>query len=318
MGMMAWGAPAQAQASRTWVSGVGDDANPCSRTAPCKTFAGAISKTATGGEIDCLDPGGFGALTITKSITLDCGGGVGGQVGSVLVSGTNGFVINDGGAGTAVVKIRNMTLNGLSSSPSTPGLSGIKFLSGAALIVEHVGIFGFGGTAGSNAGVDFEPSKLARLYMTDVEIQYGLADGVLIKPQSGGIVAALLTRVSAFHNPNGSGLRVDSTNAPIGPGSTVTAVDSTFAGGSFGVFAVTPPSTGNARVSIVRCTMFTNSVGVSANGGTAVVTIGQSVVTSNSTGMSFANGAALQSFVDNYFSGNSSDGTSSLPNMTKL
>ena len=67
-------APAQAQATRTWVSGVGDDANPCSRTAPCKTFAGAISKTAASGEIDCLDPGGFGAVTITKAITIKCDG----------------------------------------------------------------------------------------------------------------------------------------------------------------------------------------------------------------------------------------------------
>src|SRR5258708_4355110 len=75
---------ANAQASRTWVSGVGDDANPCSRTAPCKTFAGAISKTANLGEIDCLDPGGFGAVTITKSITINCDSGPGG----VLVSGT--------------------------------------------------------------------------------------------------------------------------------------------------------------------------------------------------------------------------------------
>ena len=74
------GNPASAQASRTWVSGVGDDANPCSRTAPCKTFAGAISKTSVGGEIDALDPGGFGAVTITKAITLDGGGG---QVASV-------------------------------------------------------------------------------------------------------------------------------------------------------------------------------------------------------------------------------------------
>src|SRR6266702_792603 len=65
-------APAHAQASRTWVSGVGDDANPCRRTAPCKTFAGAISKTATGGEINCIDPGGFGAVTITKSMTIAC------------------------------------------------------------------------------------------------------------------------------------------------------------------------------------------------------------------------------------------------------
>src|SRR5580698_1587724 len=85
-----WTAPAQAQASRTWVSGVGDDANPCSRTAPCKTFAGAISKTLAGGEIDCLDPGGFGGITITKAITLDCSG----TYGSVLVSGTNGITVS--------------------------------------------------------------------------------------------------------------------------------------------------------------------------------------------------------------------------------
>src|SRR5881398_1687321 len=81
---------AQAQATRTWVSGVGDDANPCSRTAPCKTFAGAISKTAVGGEIDALDPGGFGTLTITKSITIDGTG----TFASTLASGTIGFIIN--------------------------------------------------------------------------------------------------------------------------------------------------------------------------------------------------------------------------------
>src|SRR6266550_3184428 len=78
---------AQAQATRTWVSGVGDDANPCSRTAPCKTFAGAISKTAVGGEIDALDPGGFGAVTVTKSITLD-----GCCITSILASGTTGVI----------------------------------------------------------------------------------------------------------------------------------------------------------------------------------------------------------------------------------
>src|SRR6188508_1656701 len=84
-------APAQAQATRTWVSGVGDDANPCSRTAPCKTFAGAISKTAGGGEINVLDPGGFGGVTITKSITIRSTFEAG-----VLVSGTNAIVIAAG------------------------------------------------------------------------------------------------------------------------------------------------------------------------------------------------------------------------------
>src|SRR5450631_4581234 len=84
---------AQAQATRTWVSGVGDDVNPCSRTAPCKTFAGAISKTAAGGEINCLDPGGFGTVTITKAMTLNCKD-VG--IGSILAAGVPGITINAG------------------------------------------------------------------------------------------------------------------------------------------------------------------------------------------------------------------------------
>src|SRR5229473_6183877 len=104
---------AYGQASRTWVSGVGDDANPCSRTAPCKTFAGAISKTAAGGEIDVLDPGGFGAVTITKPITISSEGFEAG----VLVSGTNGIIINAGASDTVV--LRGLDIEGLGT-----GLSG--------------------------------------------------------------------------------------------------------------------------------------------------------------------------------------------------
>jgi hypothetical protein len=121
------------QASRTWVSGVGDDVNPCSRTAPCKTFAGAISKTAAGGEIDALDPAGFGALTITKAITLDGGGG---QVASVLVSGTNGIVVAAGP--NDVVILRNLRIAGIGT-----GINGVRFLSGKDLNVENCYIFGF-------------------------------------------------------------------------------------------------------------------------------------------------------------------------------
>ena len=121
------------QASRTWVSGVGDDANPCSRTAPCKTFAGAISKTAAGGEIDALDPAGYGAVTITKAITIDGGGG---QVASVLVSGTNGIVVQAGPRD--VVILRNLRINGIGT-----GINGIRFLSGKDLNVESCYIFGF-------------------------------------------------------------------------------------------------------------------------------------------------------------------------------
>src|SRR5437879_117017 len=130
----AWSGSAQAQATRTWVSGVGDDANPCSRTAPCKTFAGAISKTAAGGEIDALDPGGFGAVTITKAITIDGGGG---QVDSVLVSGTNGIVVQ-ANASTDTVILRNIRINGISR-----GINGIQFNSGKALVIQNCDIFGF-------------------------------------------------------------------------------------------------------------------------------------------------------------------------------
>src|SRR3954471_24088006 len=115
---------AQAQATRTWVSGVGDDANPCSRTAPCKTFAGAISKTATNGEINCLDPAGYGAVTIVKSITIDCTG----TFGSILNSATNGVIINaTGGGGTdvlRVVRLRGLSING-SGNNTRSGLRGV-------------------------------------------------------------------------------------------------------------------------------------------------------------------------------------------------
>jgi hypothetical protein len=120
-------APAQAQATRTWISGVGDDANPCSRTAPCKTFAGAIAKTSAGGEIDCLDPGGFGALTITKAITLDCRYT---SNGGVLVSGTNGIVVAAGA--TDIVSLIGLDFDGATNT----GLNGVSVTSGLIVYIN--------------------------------------------------------------------------------------------------------------------------------------------------------------------------------------
>src|SRR6478752_4772437 len=116
------------QASRTWISGVGDDANPGSRTAPCKTIAGAISKTAAGGEIDALDPGGFGAVTITKSITISGEG----TLASVLASGTSGIIVNNATAVPIVVTLRNLSINGAgtgASGATVTGLNGIRMLT---------------------------------------------------------------------------------------------------------------------------------------------------------------------------------------------
>src|SRR5215510_14395902 len=141
-------APANAQATRTWVSGVGDDVNPCSRTAPCKTFAGAISKTATGGEINVLDPGGFGAVTITKAISITSEGFEAG----VLVSGTNGIIVNVPNA-TDQVQLKGLDIEGLGT-----GLTGVLILgNGKTTIVKcsirhftGAGIF-LNGVAGARA-----------------------------------------------------------------------------------------------------------------------------------------------------------------------
>ena len=163
--------PAQAQATRTWVSGVGDDANPCSRTAPCLTFEGAITKTAAGGEIDALDPGGFGGLVITKSITIDGGGG---GVASVMSSSGNAGIIVSAGA-TDIVTIRNVQFQGNlgnGSSPSTAGGNGIQFTSGAMLNIDNCKIDGF-----SQAGIEADMSADAILNVTNTIItnaQYGL------------------------------------------------------------------------------------------------------------------------------------------------
>src|SRR3954451_22625226 len=130
-------APAQAQATRTWVSGVGDDVNPCSRTAPCKTFAGALSKTAAGGEINCLDPGGFGAVSPNKSLTISCEGVTAG----VLVAGGNG--INFNGGANDVLYLKGLDFEGLNKTTGGVGVNGISFNTGLALHVEDCSIRNF-------------------------------------------------------------------------------------------------------------------------------------------------------------------------------
>ena len=142
--------PVAAQATRTWVSGVGDDANPCSRTAPCKTFAGAISKTAPSGIINCIDAGGFGGLTIVKAITVDCESVEAG----ILAAFTNGVVVN-AGANDAV------TLRGLDIDGVGNGLVGIQFNSGGALHVQNCVISNF--RAGNATGIRFSTSGASEL-----------------------------------------------------------------------------------------------------------------------------------------------------------
>jgi hypothetical protein len=260
-------APAHAQASRTWVSGVGDDANPCLRTAPCKTFAGAISKTAPGGEIDALDPGGFGALTITKAVTIDGGGG---QVASVLVSGTNGIVIVAGPNDT--VTLRNLRLNGIGA-----GINGIRFLSGASLVIENCEIFGF-----TAAGINVAPSAGSRVFVSKSTLTNNLngifADGS--GASSGTVINVAVTETKAANN-SANGFVSFST---AGHAAVATVLDHFEAVNNSGL-------------------------GIQANGPGVGILIGNSTVTGNGTGVSPVNGAIIGSYKNNSINANGTNGT---------
>ena len=160
-------------ATRTWVSGVGDDVNPCSRTAPCKTFAGAISKTANGGEISVLDPGGYGTLTITKGMTVD--GGTGAGWGSTLFSSVNGFVIN--ALDTDIIILRNLSMNG---AGTTLGVDGVRVLQAKAVTIEDVTI-----SRGSGDGIDVFESSNVTVALRRVSIQHFTGTGIKVDTSTG-------------------------------------------------------------------------------------------------------------------------------------
>lgn len=190
---------AYGQATRTWVSGVGDDVNPCSRTAPCKTFAGAISKTANKGEISVLDPGGFGAVTITKSITINGEGTLAG----ILSAGTNGIVITD--AATATPDTIEVVLRYLSINGAGTGLDGIRFLSGKKLSVENCLIQNVTGDGIEVATSTPNTTGGAFLSITDTRIEQTGAVGINVIPANGPL-NVIIRNVNQFRSAANSGL----------------------------------------------------------------------------------------------------------------
>jgi hypothetical protein len=286
--------PASAQAPRTWVSGVGDDANPCSRTAPCKTFAGAISKTAAGGEIDALDPGGFGALTITKAITIDGGGG---QVASVLVSGTNGIVVSAGAGHT--VTLRNLRINGLAGTP-TGGLNGIQFLSGAALHIENCTIFGF---TQNGININLTSTSPVGVFVTDTVVSNSVG-GMAVRNTGAGNVLVSMQRTTLAQNSS-FGLKADGGG---GAGTIVNAVsDSLIAGNGTGVLAL--GGTSGVGIEITRSSIVNNvGAGAQSNGSTATILLSNTLVSGNSPGLSSVGGGSLTSYKNNNVNGNFVDG----------
>lgn len=259
---------AQAQATRTWVSGVGDDANPCSRTAPCKTFAGAISKTAAGGEISVLDPGGFGAVTITKSITISGDGTLAG----IQASLSNGVIIN-ANATTDVVILRGISINGGGN-----GTNGIRYLAAKQVIVENCSISGFTGK-----GIDVALTTSGRLDVSNTSIAR-TSEGVTGSTSSGALNVSLDN--VRIRNTSSTGVNMLSGAATVN-NSVVT--------NNTGIGVV---AQGGATITLERTVVAHNVTGINTNNAAATVNISNTTINNNTTGISITAGT-VRTFQNN-------------------
>ncbi len=293
--VFAFASMAQAQATRTWVSGVGDDVNPCSRTAPCKTYAGAISKTADKGEISTLDPGGFGAVTTTKNITIE--GTKGAGFGSILASSVSGVIVNDSATATPntiKVILRNLSINGA----ATTGGSAIRLVSGASLTVEDCQLFGFvgnPGTTGVGKGISVEGSAGRNLVVRNTTIS-NVSQGIKMST-SGGVITAEIDNVQIAQPFAG----FPSSAIEVGSNTVAVIRDSYLANYQTGV-AVTAGSPASA--SLIRTTIFNATTGLSV--GSSTSNASSSSFINNSTAISLA-GGTIRTGCDNFFGGNSTD-----------
>jgi hypothetical protein len=265
-----FGSFAHAQATRTWISGVGDDVNPCSRTAPCKTFAGAISKTANGGEIDCMDPGSFGAVTITKSMTLDCSA-AGGPGSTLASSGANGVTIN--AQPTDVVTIRNLSITGANS-----GANGVRFLAGATLNLENVQILQFA-TYGLwvNSSTPNAKLNLLNTIIHDNPDNGGTSSGLVVQATGGSftanIVDSRIQRAGASCIALGAPIKMTIRNSSISNCGVGVNLTTSNVGVLLDSNVVSNNTTGLQAISgaiadIVNNSFSYNTFGLNANGGT--------------------------------------------------
>jgi hypothetical protein len=281
------GHPVGAGATRTWVSGTGDDAYPCSRTSPCKTFAGAISKTAAGGEIDVLDPGAYGAVTITKSISIVADG----QEAGVLVNGTNAILVNAGS--TDVVVLRGLDIDG-----GGTGLNGIRFVNGATLHVEDTTINNF-----TQKGIDFEPSDDAQLFVTGSDIRHndvtGTGGGIFVQPTGTNTADALIDGVRLDQNLYG---------VKAGPRADVTLSDS-IASGNVRDGAIASSTGAAADLDVEGSTLTDNGMaGARAANAGGTVRLSDNFIGGNDDGLVSESGGTVLSFGNNSVARNNTNG----------
>jgi hypothetical protein len=294
-------AAAQAQSARTWVSGLGDDANPCSRTAPCKTFAGAISRTATNGEISVLDPGGFGGVTITKSITIE--GTQGQGYGSILHTGSTGVNINFDGfsaanppEGNKTVRLRNLSINGSGGQAgnASSGLRAIRISGGAASANSEVFVEDCvldGSQAGTGRGIEDVRSGGGRLVVTNTTVRNMSGTGIVVIPSVGA------TRIDATLD----NVRVHNCSFGIvaSSGSRMLVSNSVISHNTNHGLGVEGPL-GAAEMHVTNCRVASNGTGISQTAGGTVRVANSDVVFNTANGTS----GTVSSYGNNRFAGN--------------
>jgi len=283
--------PANAQATRTWVSQAsGDDVFPCSRTQPCRTFSGAMAKTAINGEINCIDAGGYGAVTITKSVTIDCTG----TYGSILANAiTAGVIINITPSADdphRSVRLRGLSLNGtgLSGTVGTrTGLDGIRILQASSVFVEDTAINDF-----SQQGIKVAAGEGVNLALDNVTIRNTNGSGVTLSTAAGQVVAAL------------NNVRIDGTPVGVSANGLVRADlrNVTLAHNTTGLRTMNSDNIINVDNMMVS---FSTTGAQSSAGNT--IRIANSTITQNATGL-FPNGGAIVSMSGNSLTGNTTDG----------
>ncbi|MEK6334550.1 MAG: right-handed parallel beta-helix repeat-containing protein [Acidobacteriota bacterium] len=297
--MLAFASLAQAQATRTWVSGVGDDANPCSRTAPCKTFAGAISKTAPGGEISALDPGGFGALTITKSISVNGEGTLAG----ILNASVNGIIIN--AATTDNIVLRNISIYAPASA--SQGLNGIRVLAAKNVTVDNLTIANVSGN-----GIDVAAGANCNVYVVNSRINNCAGAGIRADTSTG--IARVTVKNSSFV-ANGEGISGRRN-------SRISVYESSISFNSIGVHAESNLAATSAVVFLKGCHINNNtSHGIQAGGGIAVassvVRITDNLINNNAgAGVSIGANGSVETFLNNEINANNPDGCVGCVNIT--
>jgi hypothetical protein len=293
--------PAQALNDKSFVSSTGSG-TACTFAAPCNNFNDAHNATFAGGEITCLDSGGFGGAIITKTITIDCAG---------TAATTGSFIVD--GAGI-VVRIRNVTIAGRFGSSS-----GIDFRNGAALFVENCVIQNFNQIPPFYVGILFRPSAPgAQLVVSDTVLSNNgvgtiggdIGGGIVINPQSGGTAQAALNRVTV--GKNAFGIAADGTGSTGGINLTIS--DSVVASNSQdGIIAVTPGGGAPIGMMVDRTRSVNNNIGIRSLGPNVTVRVDSSTVTGNSTGLAFGSGGALLSFGTNKVQANAVNGAFSGP-----